>query len=75
MDSYFKQDMGEALGGPVLHQILIFFGAHCSNLIICIENKLCKVIDNSLNCKWLRPALTFYIVKFHFYWKKYIFTI
>ena len=32
--------------GPILHQLVIFFGAHFSNLIICIENKLCKVIDD-----------------------------
>ena len=34
------------LEGPLLHQLVIFFGAHFSNFIICIENKLCKVIDD-----------------------------
>ena len=32
--------------GPVLHQLVIFFGAHFLILIIGIEIKLCKVIDD-----------------------------
>ena len=55
--------------GPVLHQLLIFFGAHFSNLIIYSKNKLCKVIEHSFISKYLHPTLTFYIVKYHFYFK------
>ena len=34
-----------SIEGPLLHQLVIFFGAQFSILIIYIENKLCKVID------------------------------
>ena len=57
------------LEGPLLHQLVIFFGAHFSNLIICIENKLCKVRDMSFISKYLRPTLNFHIVKHYFYIK------
>ena len=51
--------------GPVLHQLLIFFGAHISNLIICTENKICKVLDDFYVSKWLRPMLAFYIANMY----------
>ena len=57
------------LEGPLLHQLVIFFGAHFSNLIICIKNKLCKVRDKSFISKYLRPTLNFHIVKYYFYTK------
>ena len=55
--------------GPLLHQRVIFFGAHFSNLIICVENKLGKVRDMSFISKYLRPTLNFHIVKHYFYIK------
>jgi len=62
-------DFAWKLEGPILHQIVIFFGAHFSNLIVCIESELCQVRDNSLISKYLRPTLNFHIVKYYFYTK------
>ena len=66
---YFLIWLDSALEGPILHQLVIFFGALFSNFIICIENKLCKVRDKSFISKYLRPTLNFHIVNYYFYIK------
>ena len=57
------------LGGPGNNQLLIFFGAQSSAMIVFIENKIPKIIDYYINSKWLRPLLTFYYVKMDFFQK------
>ena len=55
---------GCRLGDPDLHQLLIFILHHCSIFIICIKNELPNILGSYLFQKWLRPTLTFYIVKY-----------